>query len=234
MMVAFIDEGTPSGIPVGRALAVPEGPYHGDLTLATRLIDRVHGDGALPSIPTTLSPGLGRRGSFVYDTSRGLPIAIRVNADWANRAFNAFHEVGHFLDYSAVGQPGQWASLTEPELGEWRLAVRASRAFRQLKALSRRPSVTVESPTGAREVPVERLAIERLLPIQEFRARSYAQFVTIVTGDTDAIASLDTLRIRLTGELYIPVQWEEDDFVGIAEAIDRLFRRLGWRTTNRS
>jgi hypothetical protein len=83
-------------------------------------------------------------------------------------------------------------------------------------------------------VRIDRLAIERLLPFQEFWARSYAQFVALVAGDADVAASLDRLRYRTEGELYVPVQWEEDDFVEVGEAIDRLFRRLGWRTASES
>jgi hypothetical protein len=202
------------------------------LTIAARLIDRVHGDGALPTVPATLSPDLGRRGTFVYDAMRGLPIAIRVDAELSDRTLNAFHEVGHFLDFSGIGQPGQWASSADPAMREWRRAVRGSRSFRQLHALARRSAVVVGSPVGAQEVPVKRLAIERLLPIQEFWARSYAQYVTIVAGDADSIASLDALRRRTAGQLYVPVQWDENDFIEIAEAIDQLFRRLGWRTTS--
>jgi hypothetical protein len=81
-------------------------------------------------------------------------------------------------------------------------------------------------------MPVRRLAIEPLLPQEEFWARCYAQYVTVVTGDSDATTTLNTLVRRSSGSVYVPVQWEWDDFSSIAEAIERLFRRLGWRTAS--
>ena len=230
MRSTLLDEGRPDGLLVGRALAVPDGPFHHDLRIACRLIDRVHGDGALPTIPATLVPGLGRRGRFLYDEPRGVPLAIRVNADLSGRSFHALHEIGHFLDFSGIGQPGTWASRVDPALEDWRRAVRRSRACRQLRALARRTMVTVMGPDGVpTDIPVRRLAIEPLLPMEEFWARSYAQYVTVVTGDSDAMTALTALVRRSPGSVYIPVQWEQDDFSGIAEAIERLFRRLRWR-----
>lgn len=68
---------------------------------------------------------------------------------------------------------------------------------------------------------------------EELWARSYAQFVVTMSGLERLRASLDALRRRESGDValgavYFPRQWDDDDFVEIGNAIEDLFRRLGW------
>jgi hypothetical protein len=235
MAPPILDDDIPSGTPVGRALAVPNGPFHVDLITAAKLIDRVHGDGELPIIAGTVAFGLRRRGVFVFDESEGRPIAVRVDAALPDRVFNGLHEIGHFLDFSGIGRRGTWASRIDPRLSEWRRAVGRSRAFRQLSALARRETAIVAGPTGSPyEAIVPREVVAQSIPLEECWARSYAQFIATTTGDGELINSLDRLRQRVPGCLYIPLQWEDGDFAAIASAVAVLFRRLGWRSTTTS
>ena len=66
-----------------------------------------------------------------------------------------------------------------------------------------------------------------LLQSEELWARSYAQFVTIRSGQTDLIAELRDRQLRAERSL-IPVQWNDRDFLGVEDPIEALFRDLGW------
>jgi hypothetical protein len=68
-----------------------------------------------------------------------------------------------------------------------------------------------------------------LLLLDELWARSYAQYVAIRSGSRTLTSSLNSLRKHEPGRVYYPLQWEDADFDGIDEAIEELFRRIGWR-----
>src|SRR5215217_3492288 len=144
--------GRPAGVPVGRALVVRPGIVNNDLRDAVAAIDRVHGDGDLPTIPILLVPhllddrGRTRDAVFVYhrlDPSQPfIASIIFVRSSAAHRPFVATHEIGHFLDL--CGLPGStFASSEEPALAEWRKSVIESSAYRSLGTLTRSLDATV-------------------------------------------------------------------------------------------
>jgi hypothetical protein len=212
------------GRSVGRALQVREGIANDDLREVVAAIDRVHGDGMLPSIPLAFVDGPSVRpvhavdGAFVSnvvgrDEVHAQAIFIRRRAP--NRRFVALHEIGHFLD--ACGLPGKgWSSESHPMLVPWRQAVIASRAYRGLIELSE----ANDSTTSQRATV--------LLDTTELWARSYAQFVAARSGVDALKNSIDVLRQREPGEVYWPRQWDDEDFGEIEVAIEGLFRRVGW------
>jgi hypothetical protein len=91
-----------------------------------------------------------------------------------------------------------------------------SEAFRELAKLA----YVVDREQSARAV--------NLLDSAELWARSYAQFVTIRTGDPALAAGLDALRQRPVDAVYLPRQWGDDDFSEIEATIEDLFWSLGW------
>jgi hypothetical protein len=42
--------------------------------------------------------------------------------------------------------------------------------------------------------------------------------------------SVDRLRAPVAGQVYYPIQWEDDDFALLGDAIDGVLRDEGWRT----
>ena len=72
----------------------------------------------------------------------------------------------------------------------------------------------------------------------ELWARAYAQYIAVRSGDLAMMAQLRMQQETYTDaaaqkwqtpELAIPVQWQDDDFEPIAQAIDELFAALGWK-----
>src|SRR5207248_2525079 len=108
-------------------------------------------------------------------------------------------------------------------LAEWRRVVARSQAIQDLVGMSvdRSPRVHVEH-------------VADLLDPVEIWARSYSQYITLRSQRPELLASLEAFRTRAPLAMYYPQQWEDDDFEPIDEAIDRLFRRLGWRRQPRS
>jgi hypothetical protein len=108
-------------------------------------------------------------------------------------------------------------------LAEWRRVVARSQAIQDLVGMTVDRSLRVH---------VEHVA--DLLDPVEIWARSYSQYIALRSRSPELLASLDGFRMRAPTALYYPQQWEDDDFEPIDEAIERLFRRLGWRRQPRS
>ncbi len=224
--MARTPEDRPAGVSLGRALTIPSGIVNDELRDVVRLIDRVHGDGELPTIEMSMVPGLvlssdqPTDGLFLYrldERSVVRPRSIRLRFEAPHRAFVALHEIGHFLD--GCGLPGiGFSSVRHPSLSEWRQAVRRSRAWLELNRLAM---------WTQRDVSVRATA---LLQPSETWARSYAQFVAIRSSSERMRESLVALRGQPLGDVYLPRHWEDDDFEEIETAIDATFRRLRWMT----
>jgi hypothetical protein len=216
--------GIPDGIPVGRALDLPPHLLADDLYQAVRAISQVHGDGVLPVIPVFLRPGLPVRGTFIERA--GTPVATWIKADARHRGFALLHEVGHFLDLVGLGRPGSFASSgDDPVLANWRRAVEQSDAAQRLGPMIR--ALVDALPSG--DVEQRRALLVQLDP-KEFWARSYAQYVAVQSDEPGLLRALDAARTPISGKVYYPRQWSNEDFLPIHEAIDTTFRRTGWRS----
>lgn len=216
----------PSGIPIGRAFAIPSGIVQDDLRHAVSEIARIHGDGSLPTIPLrmaglrrALSGDRIRRGQFLFDLDTHLPLAILVEVNEDHRAFAAAHEIGHLLDLVSIGEFGRFASPDEPIMDEWREAVVNSSAIERLIQMA-------ENPNSGSDFD----HVSDLLDPIETWARSYAQFIARRCQSPELRSSLDALRTFDPTKIYYPQQWEDSDFDPIDEAIAQLLRRLRWIT----
>lgn len=222
----------PLGTPVSGALNVPKrGKYSKTYQQTLAAIDAVHGDGPLPEILVKTNTLQGAFGYFAMNSRTGEAIEIGVSGSGDHKEVTLAHEVGHFLDSHGIGQGGSPASLGDPRLDEWRQAVIGSQAVAVLVDKYTNPvgyAVEVPSPYAgvtvqARPLPAR---IRYLLGAEEVWARSYAQYIALRSGNVEMLAQLDGLRRDI---LYGEAQWSDDDFEPIAEAMDRLFRGLGWQ-----
>jgi hypothetical protein len=219
-------KGGPSGVPIGRAFAIPSGFVHDDLRHAVDEVGRIHGDGLLPTIPLRLA-GLRksstgervRRGQLLIDPETNLPLAVLVEVNEAHRSFAALHEIGHLLDLVGIGEVGHFASMDDPMMDEWRETIVNSVAIGRLIQM-------IDDVHGG----ADRDHVADLLDPVETWARSYAQYIVRHCQSPNLRVSLDAFRTPNPAKLYYPQQWEETDFDPIDEVIERLFRRLGWRT----
>jgi len=212
--------GRPAGVPVSRALDIRPGIANDELRQAIAAVNRVHGDGVLPTIPLSFAeeivdPRAARAdGGFSFDPDnegRLIPVSIVVRSPATNRRFLVLHETGHVLD--AAGLPGAgFASIRWGGMQAWRRAVVASRAYNSL--------ITLRAADPRRAAS--------LLPFEELWARAYAQFVAVRSHDPTLLASLTALRRQAPDKVYYPRQWDDDDFAQIEHEIERVFRRMRW------
>jgi hypothetical protein len=196
----------------------------------TKAIDSVHKDGVLPRIPvrTDFDQFSKVAARFEFNVATQEPIAIGVNSlkQWNLTARESFvHEVGHFLDFSGIGTPGSFASYGDPLFEGWRKATRASKAIQQLEAEQAAGVRKIPWPDGTtKDYPIDQKYVGYLLDSSEVWARSYSQYITRKSGDTGLARAFEETKQT---SMYATT-WEEADFAPIEQAIDDLFRSLGW------
>jgi hypothetical protein len=212
----------PDGTPLGRAFLIPDSPLAADLRAVVGAVASVHGDGPLPTIPIRIvrDPEIPHA-RFRYGPAG--PISISVNHDSPWRSFALVHEIGHFIDYAGIGSLASVASESDPELSAWRSAIRRSGRLDEVRrALAERAEL--------RTLDQARIASD-LQTIPEWWARSYAQYIAIRSGEPTLLATLDAIRApRSLQDVDHLLHWDDDGFAPIEEAIEHLFRRLGWRS----
>ena len=211
---------TPAGEPVSGALTVPKGKLKPDMDRALAAIDKVHGDGPLPKIPVQWTRGERTVASYNYMIG-GKAKHITVSTKGRRPALDFVHEVGHFLDHKGLPSvPGRFATGTgDPDtvrmMAGWKNAVENSKAAQELKALY-----------GAAGTDFQ--YVRYLAGYDEMWARSYAQYVATKSGDEVLLGQLNHYRkVEEYGPTY-PIQWSDEDFRPIMEAMDELFRDIEW------
>lgn len=223
----------PAGIPISRAIMIPQGALAMDADAVLAAIDAVHGDGALPAIPLNYTTSGSRRGAYKDRSGSGVPVEIVVSTSGNTPRLTLAHEVGHFLDHQGLGRPGIFMTGDRTPGGDltarWRAAIVQSQAFHDLIALSVQTTVEVTMPDGTTHpAPVNWSFIQYLMGYDELWARSYGQYVATRGGDPQVRRELDAERRRDPAEVYYPRQWDDVDFAPVAAAIDGLFASLGW------
>lgn len=221
----------PGSTPVSAAISLPKSAGSDSLKVALAAIDRVHGDGVLPTLPVLITSAKSREGAYTYNPLTGKPGKIMVSRTADNLAYTFVHEIGHFLDQQALGR-GKFASDSSsevvPGMNKWYDAVKNSEAYKGLKALSYRTGIDVVGPDGKRQwYKLDSRYIRYLCLPSEAFARSYSQYVAMKSGDPELLAGLEEDR-KDKGALHYSVQWQDEDFKPIADALDELFRGLGW------
>ena len=214
--------------PVGDALDVMPGQFGQSMRTAVSAINLVHQDGQLPVIPVTRDFFRDRHGQF---SVRSGTISVQINLVGPHPEFTTVHEIGHFLDHSGLGRPGEWASETPGVLDQWRDAVRGTWGIqRLLPPLQTGVDRTSEMlPDGTVvEYEVDQVYLHYLLEPRELWARCYAQFIAVQSGDPDLSLQLNSLRDRPVRTFYYGEQWDEDDFRPIQSSIEVAFRSFKW------
>lgn len=65
-----------------------------------------------------------------------------------------------------------------------------------------------------------------LLKKKEVFSRSYAQWIAIRSGNNSQLRR--ELRRMQAQTRHVPIQWSDSDFAPISEAMENVFRELGW------
>jgi hypothetical protein len=215
--------GVIAGAPVSNALRIDA--YSKVVKRVTEAIDRVHSDGALPTIPVQRSQS-GKWLAVYRHTLGGRAVDIRVAASGSHKELSLAHEIGHFIDHQGI-TPGAFASAGDRRFDSWRQAIESSAAVRRLRELAETSYVILPDAQRHR---INRQHVAYLLEPWELWARSYAQYIAVRSGDQKLLGQLDhVLQRQAASAVNYNWQWQSEDFRSIAEAIDELFGELQWR-----
>jgi hypothetical protein len=189
--------------------------YAGELVDgALSAIDRVHDDGVLPSVPVKASLRSGYGYFLPAEAEDGslsaVEIGVRRTGPW--RSLTTAHEVGHLLDLEAIGEKGNYATLTDAGMKQVLAAAEKTEA---VKALRQKLAETTSEEVAKH--------LRYLLMPQEIWARAYAQFIAEEAGSKMLQGEL---AAALEGEKFR--QWAREDFGQVSAAIHKLFQELGW------
>lgn len=207
-------------IPVREALSLPKSGkarQAADRVLAA--IEKVHGDGELPNIPLKSSQSQAFQGEYRYYTRSGEPVSITLStAASRNPEATIAHEIGHFLDHQGFGEKGKYSSVDDPLFAAWREAVGKSFATQRLQEI-------LDSPLSDRS---DKGRAKYYLDPWEQWARSYAQWLSVRSGDGVLRQQVQAILTRKGSQPYSNSQWSDMDFHDIGLAIDDIFKAVGW------
>ncbi|MFJ4768453.1 hypothetical protein ACIP88_04950 [Streptomyces uncialis] len=213
------------------------------LDRAIEAIASVHSmDRPLPRIPLETERRTNMLGVYVRDTA-GNARRFRLNPDGPWPELTAVHELGHFLDHKGLGGDLRSFATEHLEEGgllhEWWTTVQSTAVFQVFNMMSTwNPNMRwakIQDPDGTvREFRIETAHVEYLASPEETFARCYAQWVAWRSGDETLLEQLARASDPGLGSVLLtgftpgyPRQWGEQDFEPVAEALDRLFERLG-------
>lgn len=189
------------------------GQLRNQVSAALTAIDQVHDDGDLPELPLTDS----KKSSFGYfqpkATADGIAaerIAVRSSGPWP--ALTAVHEAGHLLDLEAIGNKGEFATLSGD--ADMKRVLAAAEKTEALKIIRSRLSLASNS------AKVDALY---LLKPEEIWARVYAQFITEKSGAPMLVRDLAKMRETMPWR-----GWSAEDFAPVAAQVEKMFQNLGW------
>lgn len=218
---------TASGAPVSNALDImvsTGNPLHGTVNHAISLIDSVHGDGSLPEVvlyEDIMSPMLGSYNAYQDGRTESIRFRGRSNP---TPTYTIVHEVGHFIDHQGIGKPGEFVDLSY--MKDWYIAVQQTDAVGRLRDMQPGDVIgTSEFRGTVQEIKVNPDYKNYLLSSEELWARSYAQYIGVKSGDEALLAELRELQDPARP---YPSQWQDDDFAPVVQAIDAMFKELGW------
>jgi hypothetical protein len=215
-------------MPVTNALVnLTKGKVNEAVRTAMNAIDKVHGDGNLPRIPVQQSSGGRRVGEFARIGDR--PKHIKISPKGSTPSLNMAHEVGHFIEYSGIPKQQYGPRIFElsPHFKEWLATVKNSEAYAELRSLKSEKWMANQRPDGTvGQFPVDRRYVGYLLSPEELWARSYAQYIAHRSGSSVMIKEVASVRDQPSA--YRNAHWTPADFEPIAQAIDKMFKGLGW------
>ena len=187
------------------------------------IIDKVHGDGALPQIPLRASATrdrMGRGELGVYRRNRvveGHPqsdtaVEIVIKGSGSDKEMTIAHEIGHFLDHKGLSGKGMSSEDRSHAVGKIISALQDTETMRApLRSAAQRA--------------MNRVHINYWTRRREIWARAYAQYIANKSGDA-------AMRKQLTAmqEKQYYGQWTDEEFLPVQNMIDELFQELGWIT----
>lgn len=203
---------------------------------ALAVIDQVHGDGVLPTIPLVVTGKKKTLGGYSF-THGGTASDIELSKHGSHPELTMAHEVGHFLDHHGIGKPGTFATTDkygqDPYMARVMASIRGTAAHAQLDGWRGQVETIWPDATGApARYGISTAHTAYLLRDEELWARAYAQYIATKSGDATMRTQLESIRGELSP--YAARQWADDDFEPVLAAMDSLMENRGWsRSTPR-
>jgi hypothetical protein len=180
----------------------------------------------------------GDRADDRFTRKHLIPVSLSISSE-DGIEHSTVHEVGHFLDHVAIGDPNSFATSTlhrgEPDhpLRAWRDTVDQTDMVRRLRRM--RDDVFSDREAHAERNEQGRIVrrckyddLDYLLGSDELLARAYAQYITLRSGDEVLVGQLDSERRVSQFGITLPFQWSDADFEPVAAALDDHLDRLGF------
>jgi hypothetical protein len=183
--------------------------------IALAEIDKLHSAGNLPKLPIVNSRSQSFQGQYSYRYI-GSPVDIKVSTASVNPELTLAHEIGHFIDNQAF-TPGKYGSLSNPLFKKWKEAVDKSNATRVLQQELKESKSRISSKR-----------VEYYLQTVEQWARAYSQWVAVRSQNQVMLDQVSRIISKTEYKVYAASQWTDEDFAPIADAIDEIFKELGW------
>ncbi|HEX4951231.1 MAG TPA: hypothetical protein VFZ34_31530 [Blastocatellia bacterium] len=189
------------------------------------LIDDVHLVTIIPQTIVRSVAGLVARGQYKPSQTNATDL-IEVHSAINDAEMSLLHELGHLLDYRAIGKSSSYASQTEKALSRLQRAMNQSQA---VKTLEQHLSVFLTRPdaTGQQFRQSTQKYLSYLLLKRELFARAYTQYIVMKSQSPQLLRQLDAIRYNPKDPFRFR-QWEASDFQPIFAEFDQLFRRWGW------
>ena len=222
--VVTLEPAQPTGF---EAIERPKsGKYVKKYNDAVDSIESVHTVTGLETTPLKTKRMDSSYGEYRF-SKKGSNIVIDPEGD----ELTVVHEIGHAIDHQSIMFNGRFDSqMGSIQLSEWQSAVRQTEAYQQLQTMQADPSahsvpVTLQGNIHTR-AQASSGKLNYLLDDREVFARSYSQYIAESSGNTTL---LEQVGQRRADKLYGAQHWSSDDFAPVAQALDTMFTRLGWK-----
>jgi hypothetical protein len=196
---------------------------------AVGAIARVHRWPAMPTIEFLSDARMAEHGKFIWNptTAQAQEIHIRPSGD--HPELTAILELGHWLDYQGLGEPGDFASKSDPVLDLWRRAVQGSETIARLEDFKAAGTVPFRDSFGRTlHMPI-RAYVTYLLEPEELFSRSYAQWIATESNDLKVLSQIHGALKSGHPAGIIARYWESSDFGPISQALESVTIKAGWQ-----
>lgn len=228
MLLDEIPPGMPSGTPISHSILIRPHLHDSYFRNAVAAVDAVHGDGILPKIEAGIMLMEKHEGAF--DGIAGIESSFVIAVDPRVEAveLTALHEIGHVIDFCALGRGRRYQSAKSQEMQRWRSQVQKSKSYKTLANNRGYLSAKIELPdTRTVEISLNQEFVEYSLEWRELFARSYAQYIAMQSRNKTLQEQLDQARNQPIHQIYA-MQWHDADFHDIAQALDQVLRQREW------
>lgn len=170
-------------------------------------------------------PLVADNGQYVYGDD-GYPQVIRVRPTGPHPELTVAHEMGHYFDHQAYrtrfSMTKYFASADHEDFEHFREAVDASHPAQELRKILEGDTYKNVNPQGETFLlPVRPVLSEYHQGYNELWARAYAQYIALRSGNLRMREQIDTL-LSSGNELNRALQWDWEEFIPIAEAIEEV------------